>query len=116
MDRFLAHWFTLAIALGVTAWILPGVRIESFISLLIAALVLGFLNAVVKPVLVLLTLPITVVTLGIFYFVLNGILFALGSVLVPGFAVSGFGSAFVGAIIMGLLSLFIGSLTKPRRR
>ena len=109
MQRFLVHWFLMAVALGVTAWILPGVSIASFTALAVAALVLGFLNAVLKPLLVLLTLPITIVTLGIFYLVLNAILFALASVLVPGFVVDGFGWAFLGALVMSVLSTFLGS-------
>jgi putative membrane protein len=113
MRRLLTHWILLAIALGVTSWILPGVRVEGPGALVAAALVLGFLNAVLKPVLVLLTLPITIVTLGLFYLVLNAVLFALGAALVPGFVVAGFWSAFLGAILMGLVSLFIGS---PRAR
>ena len=109
MRRLLTHWLLLAIALGLTSWILPGVRMAGPGSLIAAALVLGFLNAVLRPVLVLLTLPITIVTLGLFYLVLNGVLFALGATLVPGFVVDGFGSAFFGALLMGLISLLIGS-------
>lgn len=80
MQTFLTHWLLMSIALGVTAWILPGVSVDSATALLVAALVLGFLNAVLKPVLVLLTLPITILSLGIFYLVLNAALFALGAV------------------------------------
>ncbi len=116
MRVFLVHWMTLAAALAATAWLLPGVRVDSPAALLVAALVLGFLNAILKPLLVLLTLPLTVLTLGLFYFVLNGILFALASVLVPGFVVSGFGSAVLGAIVMGLISMFISAFTRERRR
>ena len=114
--RFLVHWIVLAIALALTAWLLPGVQVDTFGALLVAALVLGFLNAVLKPVLVLLTLPITVLTLGVFYLILNAILFALGATLVPGFHVSGFGSAFFGAIFMGLISLILSPVKKERRR
>lgn len=106
--NFLIHWLVLTVALALTAYILPGVHVASVGSLLAAALVLGFLNAVLKPLLVLLTLPLTVLTLGIFYLVLNGILFALGSVLVPGFSVDGIGWAMLGAILMSLISAFIG--------
>ncbi|MFN8176813.1 MAG: phage holin family protein [bacterium] len=109
MQRFLTHWFVMAVALGVTAWILPGVHLASIGALLVAALVLGFLNAVLKPVLVLLTLPITILTLGVFYLVLNAILFALGATLVPGFRVDGFGWAFLGALVMSLVSTFLGT-------
>ena len=114
MPRILLHWLVLTIALGLTAHLLPGVHVASTGALLISALVLGFLNAILKPILVLLTLPLTVLTLGIFYLVLNAILFALASVLVPGFAVTGFGSAFLGAILMSLLSMFLGALTGLR--
>lgn len=116
MDRgFLGHWLALTVALAAAAVILPGVHVAGIGSLLIAALVLGFLNAVLKPVLVLLTLPLTIVTLGVFYVVLNGILFALASVLVPGFTVDGPGWAILGAVIMGVVSAFIGRPGHRRR-
>jgi putative membrane protein len=115
MKRFLVHWLLVAIALGITAWILPGVTVGSTPALLVAALVLGFLNAVVKPVLVILTLPLTIVTLGIFYFVVNAIVFALASTLVPGFDVDGFGWAFLGALLMSLVSTLLGVATKVER-
>jgi putative membrane protein len=115
MRSFFVHWLVLTLALAVTAWLLPGVDISTPGALLVAALVLGFLNAILRPVLVLLTLPLTVVTLGFFYLVLNAILFALASVLVAGFHVAGFWSAFFGAIVMSLLSSLLGSLTGRRR-
>jgi len=111
MSPLLLHWLVLTVALGVTSFLLPGIAVASPAALLVAALVLGFLNAILKPLLVLLTLPLTVMTLGIFYLVLNAILLALASVLVPGFTVAGFGSAFVGAIGVSLLSTFLGTLT-----
>jgi putative membrane protein len=110
MTGFLMRWLILSIALGLTARLLPGVRVDSLPSLAVAGLALGFLNAVLKPILVLLTLPITLVTLGVFYFVLNAVLFALGSVLVPGFTVDGFAWAFLGALLMGLISTLLSSL------
>jgi len=109
MRRFLAHWITTAVALGVCTWIVPGVRAASIGALLVAAIVLGFLNAIVRPILVLLTLPITVLTLGLFYFVVNGVVFALTSVVVPGFQVDSIGGAIVGALVVSLVSWFIGS-------
>ncbi|MBZ0266616.1 phage holin family protein [bacterium] len=113
MSTFLTKWAVLSLALAATAWLLPGVHVHSVGALLGAAIALGFLNAVLKPLLVLLTLPLTIVTLGIFYFVLNAILFALGSVLVPGFTVDGFGWAFLGALLMGALSTVLSSLLGP---
>ncbi len=116
MSSFLLHWLVLTGALAITAWLLPGVRVESTGALLVAALVLGFLNAILRPILVLLTLPLTVLTLGLFYLVLNAVLFALASVLVSGFSVTSFGAAFWGAIVMSVLSWVLGSLTGRRRR
>ena len=112
MPQFLIQWMVLSVALAITAWALPGVRVDSAASLLVAAVVLGFLNAILKPLLVILTLPLTLLTLGVFYFVLNAILFALGSVLVPGFTVDGFGWAFLGALLMGLLSTLLSSVLR----
>ena len=108
MNEFLRHWIVTAIALGATAWILPGVRVDSVLALAVAAVVLGFLNAAVKPVVVLLTLPLTVLTLGIFYLILNGIFFALAAKIVPGFEVEGLLTAILGAIVMGILSALLG--------
>lgn len=108
-NGFIAHWLTTAAALGVGAWILPGVQVDSLAALAVAALVLGFVNAIVRPVLVLLTLPFTVVTLGLFYFVVNGAAFGLAAALVPGFQVASFFSAVLGALVVGLLSWFIGA-------
>lgn len=115
MQRFVIHWVTSAIALGVTAWILPGVSVTSIPALLVAALLLGFFNAVLKPILVILTLPITILTLGIFYLILNAALFGLASAIVPGFNVAGFWWALLGAILMGILSMFIGSFLKEQK-
>ncbi len=111
MSRFLSHWLAVTIALAATAWLLPGVNISSWPALLIAALVLGFVNAVVRPLLVLLTLPITILTLGLFYLVVNGAAFALAAAFVPGFQVAGCGWAILGAILVGFFSWFIGCFT-----
>lgn len=112
MNRFFAHWLTTALALGAASWMLPGVEVTSLTALMIAALVLGFVNAVIRPLLLLLTLPITFVTLGLFYFVVNGLAFALAAWLVPGFGVRSFGWAVLGAFMVGLVSWFIGSFRR----
>ena len=109
MSRFVTHWVTIALALGATAWILPGVRVESLSALAVAALVLGFVNAVIRPVLLLLTFPITIVSLGLFYFVVNGLAFSFAAWLVPGFGVRSFLWAMLGAFLVGMVSWFIGS-------
>lgn len=108
MTRFFVHWLVVAIALFATAYILPGVSVASWMALAVAALVLGLVNAVVRPLLLLLTLPITLLTLGLFYLVVNGIAFALAAVLVPGFTVDGFGWAILGALLVSLFSWFVG--------
>lgn len=119
MKQFLAHWATTAAALGVTAWVLPGVRVSSLAALLVAALALGFVNAVIKPLLLLLTLPFTLLTLGLFYFVINGVSFAFAAWLVPGFSVRSLWSAIFGALLVGVVSWFISSFrqaeAEPRR-
>lgn len=114
--RFLTLWLTTAVALGVTAWVLPGVRVDSLLALAVAAVVLGFVNAIVRPLLLLLTLPFTVLTLGLFYFVVNGLAFGLAAALVPGFRVTSFFSAVLGAFVVGLVSWFIGAVSGRRER
>lgn len=119
MKPFAVHWITTAVALGVTAWVLPGVTVSSLAALLVAALALGFANAVIKPLLLLLTLPITVMTLGLFYLVVNGLSFAFAAWLVPGFSVRSLWWAMGGALVVGIVSWFIGSFRQqapaPRR-
>jgi putative membrane protein len=109
---FLAHWLITALSLVVADWALAGVRVGSGLSLAVAALVLGLVNALVRPVITILTLPLTVVTLGLFYLVVNGIAFALAAALVPGFTVASLGSAVAGALIVSLVSFALGSLTR----
>ena len=109
MIGFFLRWVFLAIALGMTAWVLPGINITSWPALAVAALVLGLVNAVVKPIMVILTLPITILTLGLFYLVVNGAAFALAALVVPGFDVAGFGWAILGALVFSLISWFIGT-------
>jgi putative membrane protein len=106
--RFVIHWLVIALALWVTAYILPGVTVESWMALGVAAVVLGFVNAIVRPLLVILTLPVTVLTLGLFYFVVNGFTFFLVAKIVPGFAVASFWWAMLGALMVSLLSWFVG--------
>jgi putative membrane protein len=103
-----------AFALVVADWALAGVHVGSGLSLAVAAVILGLVNALVRPVLLVLTLPLTILTLGLFYLVVNGIAFALAAALVPGFTVSSFGSAVAGALIVSLVSSLIGWLSRSR--
>jgi putative membrane protein len=93
-----------AAALWVAAQLIPGIRLSDAASILLAALVLGIINAVVRPVLIFLTLPITLVTLGLFIFVLNAFCLWLTSRIVPGFEVQGFWAALLGALVISIVS------------
>jgi putative membrane protein len=99
------RWLLNTLALLVVAWVVPNFYYRDLITLAIAALVLGLLNALVRPVLFVLTLPLTIVTLGLFLFVLNAIMLELTAWLVPGFDIDGFGWAIVGAVVLTLVSL-----------
>lgn len=110
MLRILVVWLINAAALAAVAYLMPSVSIDSAGAALAAGLVLGLVNALVRPVLVLLTLPVTVLTLGLFIFVINGLLFwAVGS-FVSGFHVAGFWSGVFGAIIFSLISWLLSAL------
>lgn len=109
---FITQWIVVAVALAVTAYIVPGVVFASYTALAIAALVLGLVNALVRPILTILTLPLTVLTLGLFYLVVNGLAFALAAALTPGFSVAGFGSAVLGALVVSIVSWAVGSIFK----
>ncbi|BCS34097.1 hypothetical protein TBR22_A33260 [Luteitalea sp. TBR-22] len=111
---FLLHWAIVAAALWLAAYLVPGVRVSSVSALLVAAFVLGLVNALVRPVLTILTLPITIITLGLFYLVVNGAAFALAAALVPGFDLAGFGSAVMGALLVSIVSWVLGALFAPK--
>ena len=104
MLGMLIRWLLSALALILTSKIVPGITVDSFTALLIAAIVLGLVNAIVKPILVFFTLPLTFLTLGLFLLVVNAITFGLAAWLVPGFSVNGFFPAMLGSIVMAILS------------
>ena len=112
---FLVHWAIVAASLWVAAYLIPGVVVRSVSALLIAALVLGLVNALVRPILTILTLPITILTLGLFYLVVNGVAFALAASLVPGFEIAGFMSAILGALLVSVVSWVLGGILSPSR-
>ena len=108
--RLLLVWLINALALLALPYVFPGVKVDSFGAALIAALALGLINALIRPLLVLLTLPVTVLTLGLFIFVINGLLFwAVGSFM-PGFKVDGFWTGVFGAIVYSLISWALSAL------
>lgn len=103
-------WILNAVALLVVAYILPGIVVNSFGSALIAAIVLGLLNTVLKPVLQILTLPLTIVTLGLFLLVVNALVFWLAGSMLKGFQVTGFWWAFIGAIVYSIVTSLLSKL------
>jgi|SRR6185295_295403 len=110
MARILVVWLINSLALAAVAYLMPSVSIASAGAAVAAALVLGLVNTLIRPLLVLLTLPVTLLTLGLFIFVINGLLFwAVGS-MVPGFTVAGFWAGVFGAIIFSLLSWLLSAL------
>jgi len=107
MWGLLIRWATISAGLWVAAALVPGISFTSAGALLLTAVVLGILNAVVRPILVLLTLPVTVLTLGLFLFVINAAMLKLSSALVDGFHVEGFWASVFGALVLSLVSLIL---------
>lgn len=108
--RLLLVWLINTVALIAVAYLMPSISVASFNAALVAALVLGLVNAVVRPVLVLLTLPVTILTLGLFIFVLNGLLFWAVAEWLEGFTVAGFWSGVLGAIVFSIVSWLLSAL------
>ena len=103
-------WLINTVSLIAVAYLMPSIRVDTFVTALIAALVLGLVNAVIRPILVLLTLPVTLLTLGLFIFVINGLLFWLVGSFVKGFVVDGFWAGFLGAIVYSVISWLLSGL------
>lgn len=110
--KFIIQWFVYALAIGIVAYLLPGVTISGLANLLVLAIVLGVINTFVKPVLVFLTLPLSVFTLGLFVLVINALLILFASWLVPGFVVASFWSAILFSIILSIVSSFISRVNR----
>ena len=106
----LLKWLALALAIMFVGWVVPGISVSTFGTALIASIVIALVNLVIKPILVFLTLPINILTLGIFILVINALLFMFVAYLVPGVEVEGFWSAFLGAILLSILSIGISWL------
>jgi putative membrane protein len=115
MLHLLARWIVNAAALMLVAYLYPGVSVASFGAALLAALVLGLVNAVIRPILVILTLPVTLLTLGLFIFVINALLFWFVAEVVQGFQVSGFGAALLGSILYSVITLLTSWLLFSRK-
>jgi len=115
MLRLLVNWILSAVAVWVVAQVVRGVHVSGWKSALIAALVIGFINATIGFVLKIITFPLTVVTLGIFWLIINALMLELASALLsPGFQVHGFWAAFIGAIVLSLVNMLLRAIVAPK--
>ncbi|MFY9949676.1 MAG: phage holin family protein [Candidatus Sulfotelmatobacter sp.] len=112
--RMLLHWVLSALAVWIMSRVVPGIHVSGPVAALIAALVIGFINATIGLVLKILTFPLTLLTLGLFWLVINALMLELASALLaPGFQVRGFFAAFVGAIVLSLVNLLLKAIIMP---
>jgi putative membrane protein len=110
MVRLLVIWLLNAVALMAVAYLMPSITVTNFVAALVAAFALGFVNTIIRPVLAILTLPISILTLGFFYLLLNGLLFWMVGKVLNGFEVSGFWAAVLGGLLYGLISWALAAL------
>lgn len=116
MKGLLLRWLILTLAIMAAAYLFPGIRVSGFSAALFAALVLGILNAFFRPILIILTLPINVLTLGLFTFVINALLLMMTSGVIGGLVVDGFGSALLGSLIISVVSWCLSSFINDQGR
>ena len=114
--RPLINWFLSALAVWVVSQFVPGFRVSGIAAALIAALVIGFVNATLGALLKFITLPLTVLTLGLFWIVINALMLKLASVFVPGFRIDSFAAAFWGAIVLSLVNMLLRWLAGTNKR
>jgi len=113
--RFLLRLAVNTVAVFLAATLVPGIHVSGWGIALVAGLILGLVNAVIKPVLIVLTLPLTIVTIGLFIFVVNAICLAVVAWVVPGLSISGFGAAFVGALVISAVSWLLHAMLDDKR-
>ena len=111
--RLLLNWILSAVAVWIVAQVVPGISVNGPMAALIAALVIGLVNATLGALLKILTFPLTLLTLGLFWFVINALMLELASAVVPGFQVRGFVAAFIGAIVLSLVNLLLKAIVMP---
>lgn len=112
MIDIILRWFVNGLALFIVSRILPGFIIDDFVAALVAVIVIGLINALIKPILSLLTLPINILTLGLFSFILNALLLLLASSLTPGFQIDGFGTALLGSILLAVVTMLLSAVVR----
>jgi len=122
MILVITRWLVITVSILLASWFVSGIRVDSVLTAIIAAGILGLINVFIKPVIILLTLPLSIITLGVFTFFINAFLLELVSRMVPGFEVEGFLSAFLGSLVISIISwlanFFIVSNNtgKPKRK
>jgi putative membrane protein len=114
--QLLLNWVVSALAVWIVSKLVPGFYVRGPAAALIAALVIGFVNATLGLFLKVITFPLTLLTFGLFWFVINAAMLELASAIVPGFEVRGFGAAFLGAIVLSLVNMFLRWIIEPRRQ
>jgi putative membrane protein len=115
MTKLLAHLLVSALLLWLVSQIVPGIQIVGFGYALLAAFVLGVVNFLVRPILIIVTLPITILTLGLFLIVINALMLMLTGAIIPGFHIASFGAALIGGLLLGLFNLAASALLyRPR--
>lgn len=112
MNQTILDWLVYTVAIAISAYLIPGVVISDLIAAVVLAVVLGAINAFIRPILIILTLPITIVTFGLFILVINALLIMLAGTVVPGFEVSGFWAALIFSIVLSLVSALLGGMSK----
>jgi putative membrane protein len=110
MVNLLLHWVISALSLIIVAYLFPGIQLQGMGAALIAPIVIGLINATLGLILKIITLPLTILTLGIFWLIINALMLQLAAAIVPGFFVAGFLSAFFGAIVLSIVSVILRSL------
>jgi putative membrane protein len=113
MQRALLHWALSALAIAIVAHLVPGFVVQDAVTALIAAVVIGFVNATFGFILKLFTLPLTFMTLGLFWFVINAMMLEVAASFIPGFTIQNFGTAFMGAIVLSLVNMVLRVLLLP---
>jgi putative membrane protein len=114
--RLLLNWILSALGLWAVSRIVPGFELRGFGTALVAVIVIGLINATLGLILKVLTFPLTILTLGVFWFMINALMLWLASAFVPGFRITGFLPAFVGALVLSLINMIIHHLTRPPRQ
>lgn len=109
MDTIL-RWIAYSLAIMLIAWLIPGIQVSGFLAALLVIVIMGLVNAFIRPLLMFLTLPLNLLTFGLFTFVVNALLFMLAGAIAPGFSVNGFWSALLGSLILSILSVPINKI------